>query len=154
MTKNAAVKRFVELADFRKVHVSAQDIADIAGVTKAQVNYWGKAGFLPHRPSGYHQFPVTAVPKARMMRLLASEIGLEAAKASVLADKLLAWGEKSPESVDALVEFLRALYVDFDDVIARLEESGFGEELRQLGLERSEESSEESEEELEERIAE
>jgi hypothetical protein len=136
-----------DLLDVRKqreVFVSAQDVGDFAGVEKAQVLYWGRAGFLPRRAAGYHQYPLSAVPKTKLMGLLTNEIGLEAARASQLADSLLGWIKERPQAVDALLTFLRALYVNFEEVMTHLDKSGFGKELLQLGLSGSAETEEES----------
>jgi len=141
--KNTSTQGLLYVREYRKAYISAQDIADIAGASKSQVLYWGRTKYIPRRTTGYNQYPISAVPKAKLMALLTNEIGIESSKASQLADSLLSWIEERPGVVDALLTFLRALYGDFEKVMTHLEESGFGKELLQLGLGKSEKTGDE-----------
>jgi len=98
-------------------YVSSQELAVMAGATKTQILYWGRAGYLVRREGSYYMYPVSVLPKAKAMAVLVNGIGLEPEKASRLAERLVARFEDVPDTARAVIGFLKGLAERFDEVI-------------------------------------
>jgi hypothetical protein len=97
--------------------LSAKELARTAGATKPQVIYWAKAGYLERREDGYYMFPLSQVPKAKVMGILTNSVGLDAERASRLSTRLLARFDDAPDAAKAVLVFLDALSDHLDEVM-------------------------------------
>jgi len=128
--------KVLEALDVETPHFSAQELARAVGATKAQILYWGKKKYITRRDNGYHMFPVEVIPKAKVMTILVSEVGLEPEKASRLAQRLLDRFEDAPDATRAVIGFLKALSEHLDEVIALIaKREYFQEAVDSLGCE-------------------
>lgn len=100
-------------------YISAQELARTVGATKSQILYWGTTGYIERkkREGKYHNFPIQAIPKAKVMATLVCEVGMEPERASKLADRLLKRFEDKPDASQAVLEFLIVLSEHIDEVI-------------------------------------
>ena len=111
--------------DRETTYLSARDFARAAGARKPQVLYWAKAQYIVRREHGDYVFPLSELPKAKVMGVLVNQVGLEPGKASSLAGRLLKWFENSPDTAKAVLVFLDALYERFDDVMRLMKGTSF-----------------------------
>ena len=86
----------------RDVGITAVELARMAGVTPADVRYWGKNKHLEKQKNGSSSYPLSQVPKAQLMGIFAKQLHMDAAKASMLAEQLLPMYAKHPDIVGAL----------------------------------------------------
>jgi len=109
--------------------LSAKELARTAGATKPQVIYWAKAGYLERREEGYYMFPLSQVPKAKIMGILTNSVGLDAERASKLSTRLLARFDDAPDAAKAVLVFLDALSDHLEEVIDLMIGTKFHEAL-------------------------
>jgi len=111
--------------DVETTYLSARDFARAAGARKPQVLYWAKANYISRREHGDYVFPLSELPKAKVMSVLVNQVGLDPGKASSLAARLLEWFDDSPDTAKAVLVFLDALYERFDDVMRLMQGTRF-----------------------------
>ena len=82
--------------------ITAAELARMAGVTAADVHYWGKNGHLEKRNNVSSPYPLAQVPKAQLMGIFAKQLHMDAVSAAGLAEQLLPLYAKQPDIVAAL----------------------------------------------------
>jgi hypothetical protein len=82
--------------------ITAAELARIAGVTPADVHYWGKNGHLEKRKNVSSPYPLNQVPKAQLMGIFAKQLHMDATSAAGLAEQLLPLYAKHPDIVEGL----------------------------------------------------
>jgi hypothetical protein len=90
----------------------------MAGVTAADIHYWGKSEYLAKR-TGSSPFPLSQLPKAQLMGIFAKQLHMDAGNASKLAEQLLPVYASRPDVVAAL-RALAELVESRIDGLARL----------------------------------
>ena len=103
--------------DINAMFLSAKELARASGARKPQLIYWAKADYLDSHDNGYYMFPMSQVPKARVMAVLVNKVGMDAERAAKLSTKLLDRHADDPDVAEAVLVFLDALYDRFDDVM-------------------------------------
>lgn len=118
---------------FGDVFIGAEQMAKLTGVSRDQLYYWGKAGYILKKNSGKNQFPLSQLPKARIMNLLVNEIGLDPKMASTLADAILKADQKPTEAeVEAVLKLLKAISKIFVAIVEAFKKRGETERLREI----------------------
>ena len=107
----------VPTIDVHGMFLSARELARVSGATKPQLAYWSKAKYLERRAADSYEFPLSQVPKARVMSVLVNKVGMDAEKAFKLSKKFLERYNDAPDASKAVLALLDALYIRFDDVI-------------------------------------
>jgi hypothetical protein len=124
----------IDPVDQTQIHLSAQDVADMVGTSKSQILYWGRAKYLDRRETGQKVYPFSEVRKAKLLDFLVNDIGLDGEKASGIAKGLLRSVEDKPESVQTLLELLRAMHDDLDGVLESLASTDLHKKLVGAGM--------------------
>jgi|GEM_PF-2282573 hypothetical protein len=119
----------VPTIDVHGMFLSARELARVSGATKPQLAYWSKAKYLERRAADSYEFPLSQVPKARVMSVLVNKVGMDAEKAFKLSKKFLERYHDAPDAAKAVLAFLNALYVRFDDIIDLMSETKFQQEV-------------------------
>ena len=104
--------------------LTAVELARLSGAVPTDISYWGKAGYLKKRLHSSSPFPISQLPKAKMMVLLAKRLQIKAKKASELADEFLRPYQDRPDAFTAMVAVVQALdtkITQFVDLILELD---------------------------------
>ena len=102
--------------------VTAVELARLSGAVPADIHYWGKKGYL-EKKGGLSSFPVSQLPKAKMMVLLAGRLQIRPKKASELSDEFLLPYQNRPDAFTAMVAVVEALdtrITQFVDLVLEL----------------------------------
>ena len=123
-----------DLDVFGDVFIGAEQMAKLTGVSRDQLYYWGKAGYILKKNSGKNQFPLSQLPKVQIMKLLVNEIGLDPKMASTLADAILNVSDRNPTEaeVEVVLKLLKAISKIFVAIVEAFKKRGETEKLREI----------------------
>jgi len=100
-----------------KLQVSAVQLAELSGLQATDIHYWAREGYIKRSMNGSKRpFSLEHLPKVKLMRKMTKDYRLSAAKASALADELLAMHSAEPDAYQAAILLLE----EFDKSITIL----------------------------------
>jgi hypothetical protein len=104
----------------------------MAGVTAADIHYWGKSKYLAKRATSSSPFPLSQLPKAQLMGIFAKQLHMDAANASKLAEQLLPVYDTRPDVVGALRTLAQLVESRIDGLARLLVETDLVPQLAKL----------------------
>jgi len=111
--------------------VNAVELARMAGVTAADIHYWGKSEYLAKR-TGSSPFPLSQLPKAQLMGIFAKQLHMDAGNASKLAEQLLPVYARRPDVVAALKTLAEVVESRIDGLARLLVETDLVPQLSKI----------------------
>ena len=125
----------------RDLAITAVELARMAGVTPADIHYWGKSEYLKRMKNGSSPYPATQIPKAQLMGIFAKQLHMDAASSSRLAEQLLPVYAAHPNVVEALETLAEVVEQRIEGLARLLMETDLVAQLAKL-LEREDGKSE------------
>ena len=114
------------------VFTSAVQLARAANVDPKDVRYWGREEFLERKTNGQTPYPISQLPKARLMGVFAKRLHMDAGNASRLADQLISRYSGRTDSYDVLTSLASAIDTRIEEFVNAIVETGFLSEIKKL----------------------
>jgi len=126
--------------EMKDMRVSAIQLAELAGLRPEDIHYWAHKRYIKRSGNGSKRpFSMRDLHKVCLMRDLTRKYGMDALKASKVADELLQMHADKPDAYVAALGLLEAFDKSLTTLAEVLADVGFIEALAASGLVRSEE---------------
>ena len=117
---------------------TAVQLAQAANVDPNDIRYWGRAEFLQRKSNGQTPYPLSQLPKARLMGVFAKRLHMDADNASRIADQLISRYSGRADSYDVLTSLARVIDTRIEEFVNAIVETGFLKNIEELLTEQAE----------------